>query len=371
MGAKRKPFLNIGPGEFIKEEIEFRNWKQEDLADILGVSLKSVNQLIKNKQSITIEMARLLSKAFGQSPQYWINLDTNYRLRLQPENQKVKEVELRSLIYKYMPIKEMIKKNWIKSADTVDSLVKEVINFWEMESLDFTFLEKSANLHFRKSEAYQQFNAYYALTWFQMAKKTAKNYSASRYNKDELKTLVEGLYIYTTMDDGIPNLLARLKQIGVKFYILNHLQKTYIDGASFCDNSNPVIVYTARYDRIDNFWFTIAHEIAHILLDMKKSDQFFIDDISETPEKGKEETANQLASNILKMQEILEYFRPFKKYISEFRVLNCAKELQINPAIVVGTLQHHGFLSHRNLNRLKPKVSEFIPREYWFKKTNF
>lgn len=85
---KYKPFLNIGPGEFIKEELEVRNWRQEDLAEILGISLKSVNKLIMNKQSVTIETALLLSKAFGQSPQHWMNLDTNYRLRLQSEDSK-------------------------------------------------------------------------------------------------------------------------------------------------------------------------------------------------------------------------------------------------------------------------------------------
>jgi HTH-type transcriptional regulator/antitoxin HigA len=77
-----KPYFNIGPGPFIKEELEARNWPQKDLAEVLGMSLKSINQLIKNKQAITVETAQLLSKAFGQSPQYWLTLDENYRLRL-------------------------------------------------------------------------------------------------------------------------------------------------------------------------------------------------------------------------------------------------------------------------------------------------
>ncbi|MFA4830411.1 MAG: HigA family addiction module antitoxin, partial [Thermodesulfovibrionales bacterium] len=85
MAINDTPYKNIGPGEFIKEELEVRNWRQEDLAEILGISLKTVNQLIKNKQTITIETAKLLSKAFGQSPQYWINLDSNYRLRRQED----------------------------------------------------------------------------------------------------------------------------------------------------------------------------------------------------------------------------------------------------------------------------------------------
>jgi HTH-type transcriptional regulator/antitoxin HigA len=80
-----QPLLNIGPGAFIKEELEARNWVQEDLADVVGLSLKHINELIKNKKPVTIETARLLSSAFGQSPQYWINLDTNYRLRLEKD----------------------------------------------------------------------------------------------------------------------------------------------------------------------------------------------------------------------------------------------------------------------------------------------
>ena len=69
MLRKYKPYLNIGPGEFIKEELEAGNWRQEDLAEILGLSLKSVNKLMMNKHAITIETAKLLSKAFGQLPQ--------------------------------------------------------------------------------------------------------------------------------------------------------------------------------------------------------------------------------------------------------------------------------------------------------------
>lgn len=95
MVNKYAPFLNIGLGKFIKEELEVRNWRQEDLADILGISLKSVNKLIMNKQVITIETEKLLSKAFGQSPQYWINLDTNYRLRFQKEGLEEKDVEIK------------------------------------------------------------------------------------------------------------------------------------------------------------------------------------------------------------------------------------------------------------------------------------
>lgn len=363
MAMKYKPLLNIGPGEFIKEELESRNWRQEDLAEILGISLKSINKLIKNKQSISVETARLLSKAFGQSPQYWMNLDTNYRLRLQAESPKEKEVEIRSAIYKRMPVKEMVKKGWIKHSGTIDDLINKVKLFWGTSDLDFSFLEKKPVLNFRKSEAFNGYNNYYALTWFQMAQKCTNRYQVHQYARAELEKLAKNLYCYTTGENGIEIFLRELNNAGVKFFVLNHLPKTYIDGASFLDDSNPVIVYTARHDRTDNFWFTIAHEIAHVLLHLKKADDFFIDSLDDLSTR-KEEAANRFAETILKTNEILEYFSPYRKYVSRDRVVKYAREIKTSPAIVVGVLQHNDILSRRNLNEFKHTVSDLIPHEY-------
>jgi HTH-type transcriptional regulator/antitoxin HigA len=316
-----------------------------------------------NKQSITIETARLLSKAFGQSPQYWMNLDTNYRLRLQIESSKEKEVEIRSDIYKHMPVKEMIKKRWIKLPKTFDDLIHEIKLFWGISDLDFSFLEKKPTLNFRKSEAFDHYNTYYALTWFRMAQRCAKMYQLSQYAKDDFEKLAKSLSSYTTLENGVEIFLRNLNKVGVKFFALNHLPKTYIDGASFFDDTNPVIVYTARHDRTDNFWFTIAHEIAHIILHLKKTDDFFIDSLDDLS-TVKEEAANKFAEKILKTHEILKYFDPYKKYISRDRVIKCAQEIKVSPAIVVGVLQYHDILLRRNLNEFKHTVSELIPQAY-------
>ena len=81
MITKYKPFMNIPLGAFIIEEIENRKWSQEELAHIMGVSLKIVNELVVGNQEITEEMACLLGKALGQSSNYWLNLYNNYLFR--------------------------------------------------------------------------------------------------------------------------------------------------------------------------------------------------------------------------------------------------------------------------------------------------
>lgn len=79
----RKPFTNVGPGDSIREELEHYGWDQKDLADIMGMTEKHIRQLARNKVPVTYETACQLSKTFKQSPQFWLNLDANYRQRLQ------------------------------------------------------------------------------------------------------------------------------------------------------------------------------------------------------------------------------------------------------------------------------------------------
>lgn len=77
---KRIPAEVFPPGEFIKDELEARNWTQADLAEILGRPLQAVNEIIAGKKTITPETARALGDALGAAPELWLNLENAYRL---------------------------------------------------------------------------------------------------------------------------------------------------------------------------------------------------------------------------------------------------------------------------------------------------
>jgi HTH-type transcriptional regulator/antitoxin HigA len=170
------------------------------------------------------------------------------------------------------------------------------------------------------------------------------------------------------LDNGVEKFLRALNGVGVKFLVLSHLQKTYIDGAAFQDDGNPVIVYTVRYNRIDNFWFTVAHELGHVLLHLKTKNDFFLDDLDESSTSIKEKEADDFALKIVKAKEIAKSFQASHHYISEAKVKECCEKLQLHPALIVGYLQHNHALDRRNLNRFKVNVSHLIPTEYWIEK---
>ncbi len=362
--AKLKPYLNIGPGEFIKEEMEARKWSNEDLAHVLGLNPKTISELLNNKQRITIDTAKILGKAFSQSPQYWLNLDNNYRLRMEEDN-KLSDVEIKSKIYERMPVSDMIKKGWIKKYKNVDELENIFKTFWNIRELNYDFMNNMILPFTRKSEAYNNLNNYFLLTWLQKAKLSSENIRVNEFIKKDLNALARNITGYSMKKDGVAKFLADLTGTGVKFISLSHLPRTYLDGASFLYNSSPVLVYTKRYDRLDNFWFTISHEIGHILKHIKNEKEMFVDDLKIDDNSEKEKEANEFAEEILKVKNILNYFEEYKHYTSELRVLEASQELNVHKSIIVGILKFYKILSYNRLNRLNESVGEKIPKKYY------
>ncbi len=364
MDKEIKPFINIGPGHVIKEDLEALNWTQWDLAEIIGMSEKTVSKIINNKTLITFETARLLSKAFGQSTRFWMNLDAKYHLWEHEENSREKSAEKLAGVYKYMPVKEMIKKGWLSYYLRTDDLIEQVKSFWNITDSNLSFMNKPASC-FKKSGAFNLYEKYYALTWLQMAKQSSGFFKTGAYSKSRMEKLADKFTQYTREADGIEIFLKDLYSAGVSFFILSRLRKTYLDGAAFVHEGRPIVVYTARHDRVDNFWFTLAHEIAHVLLHLSDGKGEYLDRMDQKRSGLKEEQADAFALKIIKAKEIIDYYAPFKQYISVARVRQCAQAIQVGEALVVGVLQYCGVVPYRNLNRFKTKVSPLIPDRYF------
>lgn len=363
--SKLKPAKKFGPGYFIKEQMKLREWNQEELAEITDFSQKHLSDLLNDKKPVSLEMAKVLAGVFDTSAQYWLNLDNAYRLRLADEK-SVKEIaaDIKATIYERMPIRDMTKKGWIAGSKEVDELKDQVQDFWEIPDLDFSFMDKEEFCLPRKSEAFNQFNAYYALTWYRKAKLEAQKIKAKPFDRERLEELCRNMNSYTLTDQGLIDFLSNLEEIGVKFMVLPHLEKTYLDGAAFLDGQNPVVVYTGRYKRIDNFWFTIAHELAHVLLHLNDQYHFVLDNLRNGEKNEREDEANLYAGTALKHTELLKYLKPKIHYLTVSIIEECAEELQIHPSIIIGKLAHDNLVSYRNARLFNENVLEIIPEKY-------
>lgn len=109
----------------------------------------------------------------------------------------------------------------------------------------------------------------------------------------------------------IPTLLMDL---GVHFVIVPHLSRTYLDGAAFSLNGNPVIALTLRYDRIDSFWFTLMHELGHIIAGHQGT---YLDDLDNLEVNDEETEANHLAADwSIDSQALQDFIARTRKHFS-------------------------------------------------------
>jgi HTH-type transcriptional regulator/antitoxin HigA len=359
----RRPAEAFPPGEFIRDELEARGWTQEDLAEIMGRDLRLVNEIITGKRSITPDTARSLGEALDTSAQYWMNLQTSFQLS-QSES-SIQDIARRSKLYEKAPVRLMVKRNWIESSLNIDVIEKRICDFFEINSLD----EEPGLVHIpRKSTSYAGATTI-QLAWLYRAVHLSKAIDVKRFTQPKLdKALVQLKALLPNPQDirMIPKILL---DAGIKFLVIEPLPQSKIDGVTLWLDGSPVIALSLRYDRIDYFWHTLAHElVGHVKSeDGKDADAILDIDLSgqqnDIDRPQYEINADRSAVSFLVPQVELDNFvaRVGPLY-SKARITGFAKNIHVHPGIVVGQLQHpsRGELNYSQHRDMLVKVRDII-----------
>lgn len=367
MDAKElKPFYNVGPGDFILDFLDSLGWTQNDLAEITGFSTKTINLLINNKQGITPETAVTLEKVFGSPADFWIEVDAKYQIRKKEEqNSEKNELTARkALLRKYMPVAEMKKKGWfLYDIDTLEGIEDECVRVFNQKTIPTEDYDRPYKFCARQAKVDYDYTLWYSKTWFEYAKLNSNAFELPRYSKEKLQAIADKLFDYTTKENGVTELISDLNKSGVGFFVLSHLQKTYLDGAAFINGNNPFVVYTCRYDRIDNFWFVVAHEIAHILNHYNFLNEPILDNLDEKAETKREQEADAFAGGYLHQDKVIEAGKQFGKYLNAIRLQMISKQTKVSISVALGMLQHFGLLDWRQFAKYREHAKNQIPQE--------
>ena len=313
----------LHPGVHIKEELEERGWSQRDLAYILGCAEQAVTIIINGKRSISPEMAKALAIAFDVAPEFFTNLQQSYDLA------KAKEPDLgiatRQRIQSHYPAREMIKRGWL--IDTKDSslLEAQLIEFFGVKNL-----EQVPHLYHAARKTYYDHIPPAQLAWLFRVKNLAKSLKVPKYNEHSLRDALGRLKKLLASTEGMRQIPSILAEAGVRFIIVESIASSKIDGVCFwLDSGAPVIGMSLRFDRIDNFWFVLRHEIEHVLRGDGQKEEIIDSDIqndsntNQTAELNKREViANKEASEFLLPHEDLKRFTTeVRPYYSDKKIL--------------------------------------------------
>jgi HTH-type transcriptional regulator/antitoxin HigA len=343
--SERVPAEVFPPGEYLKDELDAREWTQAEFAEIIGRSTRLINEIIAGKRAITPVTAKEIGAALDTSPLFWLNLETAYQLNSKKDESVSPKIAENAKLRERFPVREMIKRGWLENSSNPELLKAQCLKFFRVEHID----ERAPFARAARQTSYTADLTPVQEAWLFRTQQLAEALPVSTYSEEALRKTLNDLRSLMNAPEDARHVPRFLGECGVRYVIVEPLPASKIDGVCFWLNKKaPVIGMSLRFDRIDNFWFVLRHEIEHVL----RRDGFrdgvtaaIVDSELDTavqqadlPEE--ERIANTAAREycvpVAEMDDFLARVYPL---LTEERVLSFAARLGVHPGIVVGQLQ--------------------------------
>jgi len=341
----------VPPGAHLIEVLEAKGMSQSELATRMGRPLKTINEIVKGKASITAETAIQLERALGVSAKLWNALESAYQLELAQKRDCERLLPWVEWA-KRVPTKELTKRGVFEPAQDEIDLVRQCLDFFGIDSPE-TLLASSTVAAFRKSPAFDP-DDLAMCTWLRLGELEAARLTCAPFDKLEFKNALVRLRLLSR-EPNLRVIRAKIEElcaaVGVAVCFISELQRTHVCGAArWLTSEKALIQLSCRYESDDQFWFTFFHECAHVLLHGKK--EGFLERAGSLDDEEEDEANEFAANHLIPRQAFVSLMR--EKPISKDRITAFAEEHQISPGIVLGQLQKRKRLPFQtNLNQLK------------------
>jgi len=367
------------PGQLLSKLIELRGWNQRVVAIILGVGESVINKIISGHRSVDAKMAVMFEGIFGVDADVFLELQKTYdlakaRITAQPDPTRA----TRASLFGDLPITEMIKRRWIdvddiKDVPKVEAALKK---FFGVESLgEIEFLPQA---HAAKKTQVSIEATPHQLAWIYRVRQIASEKLVSEYSEAAVRTALLKLEVLMTSPEDVRRVPRILDECGIRYVVSESIGSAKIDGVCFwLDDNSPVIGMTLRYDRIDNFWFVLRHEMEHVLRRHGREREVVILDAELEGERAgtgenvseEERQANAAAADFGVSRKMMDKFISRKSpYFKESDLLGFARTYQVHPGIVVGRLQHETGrydLFRNHLVKVRNKITSSALTDGW------
>jgi HTH-type transcriptional regulator/antitoxin HigA len=350
----------VSPGEILKEELDARGWTQKDLAAVMARPTQAISEIINGSKQITPQTALELAGALGTTAEIWTNLEADYRLGLARGQGSDDTIGRRGRLYGLAPITELLKRGWIPGTGDLEA---EVCAFLGIASI----FDEPAMLARLRHSAHRGPETSAIVAWLKRVEWLASQQVVADYGPAQLEASLDNLAALSVDPAQVATIPGRLAALGVHFVIVPHLSKTFLDGASMWGlDDRPVVAVTLRYDRVDSFWFTLLHELAHVLLGHTDVVLDRLDDAEVNSNPIEIEASTFAEARLLDPERFATVADALQFSPPMSRIEAAARVMGRHPGILVGRLQHDGVLGfgqgRTNLVKVSPHLTDFIDR---------
>jgi len=316
------------PIDAIQFRMQEKGLKQADLVPYFGTKSR-VSEILSRTRPLTVPMIRALTVGLGISAETLIG-----------SSEESEKKSNNGIDWSRFPSKEMISRGWIskiagKNKAVIEEKVKEFISQIEWQVGEAAFRRSLLG------DAYSPTTKYALYAWLArvVQKSRTQRPTLGTFNDEILSSsFIKELAQLSWFDDGPKRAIKFLQENGIAVVIEPHLKGTMLDGAALKDvDGSPIIGLTLRYDRLDNFWFTLVHEMVHIWKHVGK-EEMFLDDLKASSTDRREAEANRFAREafiprvVWKRSEVR--VAPNKGNIDAL-----SRELKIHPSIIAGRIR--------------------------------
>lgn len=347
--------LAIPPGEYLEEVIEDIGISQAELARRMGRPAQAINEMIHGEKAITPETALQLEQVLGVPAHIWSGLESDYRLILAKQKQ-LEELEQEQVALVGFPYSDLSKLGLVEATRDKIKKVMELRRFFSVSSLFNIPSVKEYSPAFRQSEKYDISSAALA-AWLKAGHIIAEKVEVEAVDKKKLEAVVPELRELTRVvepDVVLKQVQELLSSCGVALVFVPSFKKVCTTGATYWMKDKAVIAMSMRGAWSDIFWFSLFHEIAHVLLHDKRLT--FLENGKHDSEYVKqEEEADNFAQQSLIPPEQFKIFVRTSDFSSD-SIQRFADEIGIFPGIVTGRLQNEKLLPYtHNHHRIRYK----------------
>ena len=344
--------------EALKFRMEQAGVSRKDIEPYLGGKSK-VSEVLSGRRELTLSAIRALHKYMG------IPAEVLIRKPIEPLPASLKDLD-----FALFPVRAMETHGAFHALEggRIPGRAEEAIRWLVERGGGF---ERLPTAGFRTTAGMRvdaKVDRYALIGWsLQVLANAAESPASSAFSPNALtKEFVRALVSLSALDDGPRKSRDLLAKIGISLVTVSHLKRTYLDGAVFLPNDgHPVIGLTLRYDRLDNFWFVLLHEVGHIALGhLSKTRTWIADDLDLTRNNSTEETdADNFAGEALLPPD---FDLHNNNKLSAAIILKFAAEKAISPAIVAGRIQHE----HKDFRTFAKLVGRGEVRKQFFSDTS-
>lgn len=328
----------LSPGEMIAKQIKAKGLTQKAVASISGIDQAVLSRIIKSGRSIDPDTALKLQEAIDinafQLLEAQLTADFKIAQAGFKERDKIKEARA---VYEFAPTQEMINRGWlpgVKKNSDLPSLAEGLKKFYDLEDLT----QIPAIPHAAKKTNEMSLPTPSQIAWLQRAKQKAQTLKIDRsFNENLMEECFAELHPLLREVSSVTLVADILKNYGIRLVFIEKLKSSKIDGACLWINgkNDPVVAMSLRYDRIDNFWFILRHELEHVRKGEGKS-WGEMDNI-----ETMEDEANQAFQHFIDPKNsIAEFIKTNGGHISSIAVEKLATALKIHPGLVAGQVHH-------------------------------